>query len=100
MLENTAPQGGFALYLLGAPRLELDGEPVQVDTRKAIAILAYLAMTGQPQSRDTLAALLWPEYPQKNARGSLRRTISALHRSLVRPLFDITRELIALPPGV
>ncbi len=99
MLEKTAPQGGFALYLLGAPRLELDGEPVDVDTRKAIAILAYLAMTGQPQSRDTLAALLWPEYPQKNARGSLRRTLSALHRSLVRPLFDITRELIALPPA-
>ncbi len=86
------------MYLLGAPRLELDGEPVQVDTRKAIAILAYLAMTGQPQSRDTLAALLWPDYPQVNARGSLRRTISALNRSLDRPLFDVTRELISLSP--
>jgi len=99
MVIKTVPSGGFALYLLGAPRLELDGDPVQVDTRKAIAILAYLAMTGQPQSRDTLAALLWPDYPQKNARGSLRRTISALHRSLDRPLFEITRELISLPPA-
>lgn len=98
MAHMTAPAGGFALYLLGAPRLELDGVSVQVDTRKAIAILAYLAMTGQPQSRDTLAALLWPDYPQKNARGSLRRTISALNRSLESPLFDVTRELIALPP--
>ena len=58
MVIKTVPLGGFALYLLGAPRLELDGDPVQVDTRKAIAILTYLTMTKQPQSRDTLTALL------------------------------------------
>jgi predicted ATPase/DNA-binding SARP family transcriptional activator len=87
----------FNLSLLGAPLLELEGVPVHVDTRKAIALLAYLAITRQPHSRDTLAALLWPEYSQTNARAALRRTISALHRSLGKPLLESKQELLYLP---
>jgi DNA-binding SARP family transcriptional activator/lipopolysaccharide biosynthesis regulator YciM len=87
----------LALSLLGAPLLELEGVPVHVDTRKAIALLAYLAITRQPHSRDTLAALLWPEYSQTNARAALRRTISALHRSLGEPLLESRQELLHLP---
>ncbi|HEX9067373.1 MAG TPA: hypothetical protein VF807_01295 [Ktedonobacterales bacterium] len=48
--------------LLGAPQLICDTAPISVDTRKAIAPLAYLAITHRPQARDALAALLWPEY--------------------------------------
>ena len=70
------------LLLLGAPRVVLDGVPVTFDTRKAIALLAYLAVTGQPQQRDALAALLWPEADQPHARGALRRTLSVLHAAL------------------
>ena len=35
------------ILLLGAPRIERDGVPVEVDTRKAIALAAYLAVTKQ-----------------------------------------------------
>ena len=49
------------LHLFGAPRAEIDGIPVVTDTRKAIALLAYLAVTRQPQTRDALATLFWPE---------------------------------------
>jgi len=64
------------LYLLGPPRLELDGAPVHISYRKALALLAYLAVTGQPHSRDSLAALLWPENDQSSARAGLRRMLS------------------------
>ena len=37
------------LLLLGAPHLEREGEPLQLDTRKAMALLAYLAVTGSRQ---------------------------------------------------
>jgi DNA-binding SARP family transcriptional activator len=70
------------LFLLGAPRLERDGVAVQVDTRKAIALLAYLTLTAQPQRRDTLATLLWPDHDQSSARGALRRTLSTLNKGL------------------
>ncbi len=70
------------LFLFGAPSLERNGVTVEVDTRKAIALLAYLTLTGQRQRRDTLAALLWPEHDQTSARGALRRTLSTLNKAL------------------
>ena len=65
------------LLLLGAPRIEHDGEPIEVDTRKAIALVAYLAVTRERHVRDALAVLLWPEYNQSRARAALRRFVSA-----------------------
>ena len=52
----------LALYLLGPPRIERDGLPIKVDTRKAIALLAYIAVTGESHRRASLINLLWPEY--------------------------------------
>ena len=48
------------VMLLGPPRVERDGEPVAFDTRKAVALLAHLALVDRPRSRDALAELLWP----------------------------------------
>jgi len=53
-----------------------------MDTRKATALIAYLAVTGQPQARDSLAALLWPDADAERARGALRRTLSTLRTGL------------------
>ena len=36
----------LALYLLGPPRIELDGEEIHVGRRKMVALLAYLATAG------------------------------------------------------
>ena len=60
----------LSLYLLGPPRLELDGQPLDIGRRKAVALVAYLAVTGQGQRRDTLAALFWPEFSQSRAVSS------------------------------
>ena len=74
----------YRFYLFGAPRLEYLDQPVAIDTRKALALLAYLLIEKQPQSRDTLAALLWPESDQTSARAALRRTLSPLRNALFR----------------
>src|SRR5579859_2183501 len=86
----------LAMFLFGAPRIERNGAPVTVDTRKAIALLAYLAVTRTPQARDTLAALLWPDYGQAQARATLRRTLSALNKALDGSELDAHRETIGL----
>ena len=44
------------LYLLGPPRIEQAGRAIDFDTRKAPALLAYLALCGQPQPRAQVAA--------------------------------------------
>lgn len=63
--------------LLGAPRIERKGKVVNLDTRKATAVVAYLALTGR-RSRDQLAAMFWPDATAERARGALRRTLSVL----------------------
>ena len=68
--------------LLGAPRAVAGRRTIVTDTRKATALLAYLAVSGQPQRRAVLAALLWPEADEQRARGALRRTLSVLRSAL------------------
>ncbi|MBA2619314.1 MAG: AAA family ATPase [Rubrobacter sp.] len=82
--------------LLGAPRVEHDGVPVEVDTRKAIALVAYLAVTGRRHTRDALAALLWPEYNQARSRAALRRTLSSLRDARAEGWLRVDREGVDL----
>jgi DNA-binding SARP family transcriptional activator len=84
------------LFLLGAPRVEYNDTPIEVDTRKAIALLVYLAVTRRVHSRDALATLLWPEHDQARARAVLRRTLSALNKALDGGYLDADRETIGL----
>jgi len=73
---------GLRLLVLGPPRLERDGRPVELNLRRALALLVYLAVTGRPQGRDTLAGLLWPEADDREARARLRRTLHLVAEAL------------------
>jgi predicted ATPase/DNA-binding SARP family transcriptional activator len=86
----------LALRLLGPPRVEVDGEPVHIGRRKALALLAYLAVTARPHTRDSLATLLWPSYDQAGARGELRRMLSILKRTLGEPCLAVDRAMAGI----
>jgi len=75
----------LSLYLLGPPRIECAGRPIQVETRKAVALLVYIAVTGERHLRDALVALLWPESDQSRGRTALRSTLYALRKALAVP---------------
>jgi predicted ATPase/DNA-binding SARP family transcriptional activator len=85
--------------LLGPPEIKIDGRPVRSDRRKAVALLAYLAVTGQPQARDHLAGLLWPGYDQDSALAYLRRTLWELNQMLGKGFIEADRERAALAPS-
>ena len=89
----------LALFLLGSPRIERDGAPLRVDRRKSVALIAYLAMTGETHSRDTLATLLWPEHDQNRARAGLRAALSTLKKALGHGWLDVDRESVGLNPN-
>jgi len=67
-----------------------------VDTRKAVALLAYLALTRRPHARDSLVGLLWPDHGQKRARAALRRTLSSLARAREAGWLEIQRDTVNL----
>jgi predicted ATPase len=91
---NSPPK--LTLRLFGAPQLERDGQHVEPDTRKAVALLAYLVATGQSHTRESLAALLYPEYDESHAKAAFRRTLSALNKVLGGGYLLITHETVAV----
>ncbi len=78
------------------------GEPVSLPTKKAQALLAYLGVRpGQSHPRDKLAALLWGEKSDAQARGGLRNALVALRRALgdAEPVvLQIEGQRLALHP--
>lgn len=72
------------LAFLGSPEITHPqrGE-VALANRKALALLAYLAMeSGHAHSRESLLGLLWPDMPDADARNNLRVTWSHLRSKL------------------
>jgi DNA-binding SARP family transcriptional activator/TolB-like protein len=70
--------------LFGAPRIRREGGAAPLRPgRKPVALLAYLVVhEGRALSRETLAALLWPERFEEQARQSLRQALAALRKAL------------------
>jgi len=59
------------------------GAAVSFPTKKAKALLAYLAAhPGAYHARSSLAALLWCDRGERQARGSLRQTLTYLRKAL------------------
>ncbi len=86
------------LSLLGPPRLERDTETLTIPRRKTLALLAYLAVTGVPHSREALATLFWPEHSQSSALGNLRRELSRLKDVLGEQVLEVNRFQVGLNP--
>ena len=87
-----------SLVLLGGFAVHLDsGEPCVLPTRKAQALLAYLAMpVGRSHSREKLTALLWGDAPEAQARQNLRQTLTRLRRALGDAVLVAQHDTVAL----
>ena len=85
-----------ALRLFAYPSLERDGVPVGLKRRRAMALLAYLAVTEESRSRESLLAFFWPEYDRGRARADLRRTLSTLKQALTGSHLEVDRDRAAI----
>ena len=74
---HEAPAGGrLNLRLLGDFAAELDRREISLATRKAKALIAYLALSDNAQdTRERLVGLLWSESDEEHARASLRQAV-------------------------
>jgi len=69
---------------MGSFQVTLDGQPVKVfKSNRVRALLAYLAVEAdRPHRRETLAGLLWPDWPDRDALSNLRYSLSDLRRAI------------------
>jgi len=70
------------LSFLGPAQFTRDDQPVELTAAKAIGLLAYLALTGAPQTRDHLVDLFWPDSLPDAARKNLRNTLWTIRKEL------------------
>lgn len=83
--------GGFGLR-------RSDGGEVRLPTRKAEALLAYLAChPGEKQPRDRLTAMLWGDRGDRQARHSLSQTLLSIRQAFegADALLMVERETVA-----
>ena len=93
----------LSLTLLGGFRARLDSEQALVIAiKKSQALLAYLALPlGQAHPRDKLAALLWGDMREAQARAGLRQTLYMLRKVLADPEpLRLVGETVALDPAL
>ena len=72
------------LSLLGTPVVKHDERTLTFSTRKALALLVYLAVEGGMHPRKTLSESFWPELDAEHGRAALRATLLELRKLLER----------------
>lgn len=79
---RVTTMGGFEIRLR-------DSAALRLQTRKAEALFAQLALSPVPIRRDVLCAMFWADVPDAQARHSLRQTLSKVRAGLANERLDI-----------
>src|SRR5690242_8708611 len=81
MARDNAP--ALSVSLVGRFGLRLNGRPIELRTRKAAAVLGYLALSDtKHESRERLVGLFWSRSDEEKARASLRQVVKELRSVL------------------
>ncbi|HYN86874.1 MAG TPA: BTAD domain-containing putative transcriptional regulator, partial [Ardenticatenaceae bacterium] len=95
MSDSKGVEVPLYLTLLGGLSIVQAEKPVPgFVSNKARALLVYLAVTGRPHSRESLATLLWGDFPDAKARKNLRDVLSNLNQILPNSLV-MTAQTVA-----
>ncbi|MCA9839574.1 MAG: tetratricopeptide repeat protein, partial [Trueperaceae bacterium] len=87
-MYKSSPQDarieGLSVDLLGVPTVRRQNQAIHLGTRKALALLAYLALKKGAVARAELDILLWPDHDSTRARRSLRDELSRISKVVGR----------------
>src|SRR5438270_8579157 len=98
-MNTAASQIPLSLRLLGVPSIEAGGQSVQLPA-KAIAVLAYLAVTRPTAPRARVIALLWPESGEEAGRKNLRNLLWTIQKALGGVGVEVAGEQLGLSEAV
>jgi predicted ATPase/DNA-binding SARP family transcriptional activator len=79
---ESSEQCNLHFALLGSPQVYHGGQLLAFPSRKALALLIYLAVEGGTHARKTLSELFWPDSDAAHARTTLRATVLELREVL------------------
>ncbi len=85
------------MRFFGAARVETDGVPVAMHSRRSMALLAYVALNRVEHSRTTLAGMFWEDAAPEVARANLRSVLSTL-QSRLPGVLEVSRSTVAFRP--
>jgi len=97
---SSSTSSPLRLSLLGTSRIERGAQMIHLPTRKIESLLAYLVLHPEPHPREKLAALLWGDVTDAQARGSLRKALTLLRKYLGSEILLADREAVQLNPGL
>lgn len=73
----------LVVKLLGQFSVQLDDQPIEIPSRPAQTLFAYLALhPGTAFRREMLAGLIWPDANESNARSNLRHALWRIRKAL------------------
>jgi DNA-binding SARP family transcriptional activator len=90
MLESSN-KGTLHFALLGPPQVYHGGQVLAFPSRKALALLLYLAVEEGKHARKMLSELFWPESDAAHARSALRTTLLELRDVLMKDAIPAER---------
>jgi DNA-binding SARP family transcriptional activator len=100
--RSVTAMSGIRFQLLGAMQAFRGDQCVVFRTRKALALLAYLAVEGGLQRREQLADLLWPGADAEAGRASLRTALFYVREALggdAEAVLSVSRERVGVREG-
>ena len=104
--QSRSAQGktGLSVRLLGPVSISFEGKPVSISSKRARALLGYLALReGTEIPRSVLTGLLWGDRGESQARASLRQTLSELRAAVTATVLQpilASKEAITWVAGV
>lgn len=92
----------LSIQLFGSPAASLNNKPPnKFPSKKAQGLLFYLALNPEPQARDFLARLLWPDELEPKARRNLNDAIWRLKKDECLPdVFQVEQEWLGFQAQV
>lgn len=95
---NPTDDAAITLQVLGPLKARRAGVAIELGVRREQAVLAWLAAEARPVARHKLAAWLWPDAEEADARSRLRRLLHSLASRLDAQALQAGRLDVALSP--
>ena len=95
-MPSRSPSPTLELQVFGVPKVLLRGREARLPLKRAVALLAYLAFNAEPVPRPHLAAMLWPDADEAQARTRLRRLLYTIEDAIGSRIVATDSDCVAL----